>query len=424
MKKILAIAVLFAVLGVSLLMNPSESKTKPYYSGAAVSYNGQLFIGSVNSGSFELFTLSDGKIVKEITIDSPAYENKQFLDLAFAKESGKLFAYLVNGRFIYKYDISNPLIPTVAMKIKDNSATWTSGIKIVDGRLVTISNRGARIWNDNYQIVDSYSQITEKNYGTASFSGNEIAIANEDTVSLFSIASRSKVAEYTIAVNDVRTKRDIVSDSDSNLVYVVDDQSLKAINSQGDVVKEFKHASNAGYDVANSAVNPNYLYFSDGLGIVKVDKETLKPVDWSWTVRTAPQGSWAMGMDVVSDASGDKIVVFNGSNIMVLNQNMKPIDYFMSVEKDTNPVEALTIGLDKNMAASGSQVAIHGTGFGLGETLKIEFNNIKVAEVQADANGRFETIITVPAISGPLSTDIKVTGLSSKLTYSTSFRIE
>jgi hypothetical protein len=107
-----------------------------------------------------------------------------------------------------------------------------------------------------------------------------------------------------------------------------------------------------------------------------------------------------------------------------LNDKMDAVASYSSVEKDTRPMEQLSLVLDRNFAASGSQVAVRGTGFAINETLTIQFNKVKIAEVQTDDYGRFQTVITVPTIKGPLSTDVKVTGQNSKLTYSTSFRVE
>jgi hypothetical protein len=426
MKKIIVIALAFCVLGTSfLVMNPSptQGKTKPYYSGEAVNFNGKIFIGSTNSGKFELFALEGGKIVRKTAVASPANENKEFYDLLFSKEGGKLFAYLTNGRYLYKYDITNPIVPIVAMKIKDNSADWTSAVEKVDGNLITVTNRGVRIWNSKYQVVDSINTIKDKNFGTASFSKNNIAIANKDKVTIYSAVTRQKVAEYTLALNDDRAKRNIVSNADGNLTYVVDDKSLKAINAAGEVQKEFKHISNTGYDVSSSIINPDYIYFSDGLGIVKMDKNTFKPVSWAYTTRNTPVGSWAMGLDTVNDGTGEKVVVFNGSNILVVDQNMKEVAYYESVEEDTRPIENLFLNIDKNRGAAGTQVSVVGGGFGLGEELTIYFSGIKQATVKADESGRFSAVITVPSVL-PGGADIKVTGKSTKKTYSTAFKIE
>jgi hypothetical protein len=96
----------------------------------------------------------------------------------------------------------------------------------------------------------------------------------------------------------------------------------------------------------------------------------------------------------------------------------------LSVEQDSRPSEALSLTIDKNMGATGSQVQVSGTGFAVNETVNVQIDKIKVGQVQTDSYGRFTTIVAVPTVVGPLSTDVKVTGASSNLTYSTSFRIE
>jgi|WetSurMetagenome_2_1015567.scaffolds.fasta_scaffold183961_1 hypothetical protein len=422
MKKVLSIAILFAVLGVSFLMQPIQGKTMPYYSGKAVSYNGTFYVGTVNTGNFELFALQNGQLNKITDIQSLDQGNSTFQDLLFDKSDSLLYVYLVNGRYLYKYNISNPEAPIVTLKLKDNSWDWFYRLQKVNGNLVTIGSKGAKVWNKDMQVINSYAMINSKTVGSTQFVNNGKLIANlKDTLDVYNTASREKVSEYSIATNAVGTGRAITSDD--NLVYLVDDQSLKAVNFEGNVVREYTHAGNAGYDVIDST-DPNYLYFSDGLGIVKIDKETFKPVDWVWTTNISPSGSWAMGISSANDSTGEKIAVFNGTNIMVLNDKMDAVASYSSVEKDTRPMEQLSLVLDRNFAASGSQVAVRGTGFAINETLTIQFNKVKIAEVQTDDYGRFQTVITVPTIKGPLTTDVKVTGKNSKLTYSTSFRVE
>ncbi|MDD4902455.1 MAG: hypothetical protein PHE24_04960 [Patescibacteria group bacterium] len=423
MKKVLIIAVLFAVLGASLLMQPTESKTKAYYSGKAVGYNGTFYVGTVNTGNFELFALGNGQLNKVTTIQSLDANYKEFGDLLFDKADGRLYVYLVNGRYLIKYDITDPEIPALLLKVKDNSWDWFARVEKVNGNIVTIGSKGTKVWNKDMQVIDSYAMVNNMSLGYSQFVDNgKLMVSMKDKLNVYSTASRQKVSEYTIATNDANTGRAITSDE--NLIYLVDDQSLKAVDFDGNVIKQFTHAGVTGYDVIDST-DPNYLYFSDGVGIVKVDKETFQPVKWDWTTNSGPSGSWAMGISSANDANGEKIAIFNGSNIMVLDQNMNTVATYLAVEKDTRPTQPLSLGIDKNFGAEGSQVAVHGTGFGLNETLKIEINKIKVAEVQADEYGNFIATITVPAVEhNPLNTDIKVTGLSSKLTYSTTFRIE
>jgi hypothetical protein len=325
---------------------------------------------------------------------------------------------------LYKYDITNLEIPTVALKIKDNSWDWFARIEKVNGNIVTVGSKGVKVWNKDFQVVNSYSMVNNMSLGSAQFADEGKLLLNlKDKLNIYDTASRQRVAEYSIASNGAETSRTISSDSDRGLVYLVDDTSLKAVDFEGKVRKEYKHISTTGYDVIDST-DPNYLYFSDGIGIVKVDKETFKAVDWAYTTNTSPAGSWAMGLSSAYDATGEKIAIFNGSNILVLDKNLDKLASYQAVEKETKPQEALRLSIDKNFGASGAQVLVGGAGFGLNEVLKIEINKIKVAEVKADDSGRFEVVVAVPTIKGPLTTDIKVTGKESKRTYSTTFRVE
>jgi hypothetical protein len=422
MKKVLTISVLLAILAAVFLIQPVASKTKPYYSGKTVSYNGTFYVGTVNTGDFELLALRNGSLEKVTDIQSTDRESQEFGDLLFDKINGNLYVYLVNGRYLYKYDISNPLLPLVLLKIKDNSGDWFTRLEKVNGNLVTIGSKGAKIWNKNMQVVNSYAMINNDNLGYSQFINKGKLIANlKNKLDVYDTATRKKVSEYSIAVNDSTATRAITSDE--NLVYLVDDQSLKAVTFNGEVVNEFTHVGDRGYDVIDST-DPNYLYFSDGVGIVKTDKETLRPVIWNWTINNSPSGSWAMGLSSANDDTGEKIAVFNGTNILVLDQDMKTVATYLAMEKDTRPAEPLSLGIDRNSASSGSQIIVNGSGFALKENLKIEMNKIEVSETQADDYGRFSTIVTVPPSAyHPLTVDVKVTGLNSGRTYSVSFRI-
>jgi hypothetical protein len=425
MKKIVIITVLLSLVGAAIMVgNPAKSRVKPYYSGEAASYNGNVYVGTVNSGSFELFALENGNLYRKTSIQSQDRESKEFADLLFWKESGKLFVFLTNGRYLYKYDISNPIVPKEVAKLKDNSWDWFLRLDVKDGKLVTIGSKGVKVWNKDLIVVDAYNMIDNHDLGSASFSDKgDLAInMQNDKLKIYNTVSRKEVAEYSIASNDSKAVRQAVGVSDEGLIYLVDDKALKAVGLDGQVKKELKHISNAGYDVADS-VNPDYIYFSDGMGVVKVDRDSFKASKWAYSYADTPTGSWAMGLDVVADGASEKVVVFNGSNIWVLDSNLKTVAYYESQEEDYRPIEDLSLSIDKNRAAANTQVSLIGQGFGVEEDLKIEFAGFKQAAIKADKNGRFKTILTVPSVL-PGGADIKVTGQSSKRTYSIAFKIE
>jgi hypothetical protein len=423
MKKVFTISVLFAILLAVFLIQPTAGKTKPYYSGKTVGYNGTFYVGTVNTGNFEFFALRNGNLEKVTDIQSMDKESKEFADLLFDQVDGNLYVYLVNGRYLYKYDISNPLIPSVLLKIKDNSWDWFTRVEKVNGNLVTIGSKGAKVWNKNMQVIDSYPMINSSNLGYSKFIDNGKLIANlKDTLNVYDTASRKKVSEYQIAVNDPTANRAITSDE--NLIYLVDDQSLKAVTFNGQVVNQFTHAGDRGYDVIDST-DPNYLYFSDGLGIVKVEKETLRPAKWNWTINNAPAGSWAMGMSSANDDGGEKIAVFNGTNILVIDQNMKTVATYMAMENDTNPTEPLSLGIDRNFGLPGSQIIVNGAGFALKEKVRIEIKDVNVGVIPTDDYGRFSSFVSVPSVNyHPITVDVRATGLTSGRTYSISFLVK
>ncbi len=425
MKKIVIITVLLSLVGTVIFVgSQAKGKVKPYYSGEAASFNGKVYVGTVNSGSFELFALENGNLYRKTSIQSQDRESKEFADLLFWKEGGKLYVFLTNGRYLYKYDISNPVVPKEVAKIKDNSWDWFLRLDVKDGKLVTIGSKGMKVWNNEMIVVDSYNMIDNYDLGSASFSEKgDLAInMQNDKVKVYNTATRKEVAEYSIATNDSKAVRSAVGTSDEGLVYLVDDKSFKAIGLDGEVKKEFKHISNAGYDVADS-VNPDYIYFTDGMGVVKVDRDTFKPTKWAYAYADTPTGSWSMGLKVVPDGASEKVVVFNGSNIWVLDNNLNTVAYYESKEEDYRPIEDLSLGIDKNFAAPGTQVSLVGQGYGIGEDVKIEFAGVKQTVVQADVNGRFKAILTVPSVL-PGGADIKATGQSTKRTYSIAFKIQ
>jgi hypothetical protein len=367
--------------------------------------------------------LRNGNLEKVTDIQSTDKESKEFADLLFDQVDGNLYVYLVNGRYLYKYDISNPLIPSVLLKIKDNSWDWFTRVEKVNGKLVTIGSKGVKVWNKNMQVVDSYAMVNNNNLGYSQFiAGGKMIVNMKDNLNVYNTASRQKVSEYNIAVNDPTATRAITSDE--NLIYLVDDQSLKAVTFNGQVVNQFTHAGDRGYDVIDST-DPNYLYFSDGLGIVKVEKETLRPAKWNWTINNAPAGSWAMGMSSANDDGGEKIAVFNGTNITVVDQNMKTVATYMSMESDTRPAEPLSLGIDRNFGLPGSQIIVNGAGFALKEKVKIEIKDVNVGEIQTDDYGRFSSFVSVPSVNyHPITVDVRATGLTSGRTYSISFLVK
>lgn len=99
MKKLISLFVLLVVLA-SIFVPSAKSNIKPYYSGDAIGFNGQVFIGTANMGVLELFALEDSGIVKKSVVRSDEDQYRDFTDMVFVNEKGRLYVYAINGRFL------------------------------------------------------------------------------------------------------------------------------------------------------------------------------------------------------------------------------------------------------------------------------------------------------------------------------------
>ena len=122
--------------------------------------------------------------------------------------------------------------------------------------------------------------------------------------------------------------------------------------------------------------------------------------------------------------NGDKIVVFNNSNILVLDEKLNKVASAAAEDEDNSvyATENLFLNLDKNRAAPGGQVSVNGGGFFPYEELSLELAGSKQT-IKTDNRGRFRQILNVPTATAG-NYDIKATAAVSKLTYSISFTIE
>lgn len=424
--KIVAVACLSFIFIFVAWQPDAQSRTKVYYSGEAVTFNDNLIFATVNTGALELFSLEGKKIVRTAMFKprfvSLPKGSDTFNDLQFDVSGGRLYLYLVNGTYLYKFDVSDPYSPRLVDKIRDNSWDWFLQLDKTNDYLVTIGTNGIKYWNDDLQVVNSY-KVDFKKADNVSFSsdGKLIFYLVDNTLEVYDTNKREVITSISLASKEEGLKR-VYSDPVKNEIYVVDDEALKVFNLEGKELRRFDHTSDHGYDVKASSVS-NSIYFSDGIGVVKNDKNSLKPVDWKYTNNIGSgDNAWAMGIEVAGDSSGDKLVVFNNSEILVMDNNLELIDYFKSTDIDEAPIEALYLRTDKSNGFPGDYLTVSGGGFDINEEIVVKMGNEKWL-ANTDSNGRFKRTINIVDVK-PQMIDIKVDGVQSKLTYSISFKID
>lgn len=442
MKKIIFSLVIGALLvGILAPIQGAKSRVKSYYTGSATYFNDYIVVGTTNSGLLEIFKIDQaGRLQKFVSLksyDQRFSTEKDFYDVMFKVDHGNLYAYAVDGRALYKYDISDLKTAKRINRVEDSSHEWFGSLTMVDDKIATVGSNGVKVWNSDLVVVDShpvFNRGDKTNTYNITTAGSDKFLFNifDNKISIFDLEARKAVNKTPLSFNwgSGWYKRAVYNDKVDNSIYVVDDQAVRKINFNGEIEKSFKHTGPLGYDVVPSA-DGGYVYFSDGIGVVKLRKSDLKVVSYAYTTDLGMGNGWAMGLQVVRTDNGEKLVVFNSTSIIVLDSNLKPlksandqIAFFAATIEDSFPEvsEALFLGIDKNRAPSGSKVILRGGGYGKDETLVINWANTQTT-IQADNMGRFSQELTVPNVkSGPV--DIKVSGMSTAYTYSLGFRIE
>jgi len=226
--------------------------------------------------------------------------------------------------------------------------------------------------------------------------------------------------ENGLRIKEVGASKKIFYNESTNDILVADDNAVKKIKTNGKY-DSFEHISEVAYDIA-SLKGSDYFYFSDGTGVVKMTKDKLEAVSWSFTTNIASNEGWAIGLDVAKNSDGETIAVFNGTSILVFDEKMELLDSYVAREEERGPTEALFLSADKYRATPNSDIAVRGGGFDLKEPIRITLAG-SVFYSETGENGRFIKIISIPSVF-PTRTDLRVVGLNSGLTYSFAFEIE
>jgi len=439
LASILVLLCLFVFALDMLFWAKAEGKVQSYSTGDAIVYNNQIIVGSINAGKIELFKQAEDQLLKKTIVSVKNSRWKAFYDFAFNEEEGRLFVYAVNGRYLYKYDVSNIDQPVIVDRIKDNSWDWFMAIEKTNDHIATIGTRGVKLWNSNLQIVNSYLNPDKNNKIVLSKSGEllfdiktDYQLDQEnDFVRITNMNTRGIIAEPQIVFNS-NIDRGIYFDDKASFAYLVGDRVVKQVNIKNGSIKNFKHISTEGF-TADGIPGKDHFYFSDGIGLVKMN-HNMEPISWQYAHKIGVPGAWSMGMKVLEQNGREKLVVFNHESIVILDSDFKLLASYISQEQVDTSTEELSLSLNENMAFEGSQVFLTGTGFSANSDLKIAFikdgYDFHRLTIKSDSNGSLQTPLTVPHIIASqrkgdkiFPVDIRVTELESGVSYSVGLEI-
>jgi len=431
-KTLIIFSVLVIALSIFGVWHFGQSKTKSYYSGDAIEYHGQLIIASANTGFLEIFKFVNGKLVNVIKRAAPVdaqVRSSAYNDVLLNQENDNLFVYAASGSTVYKYDFSDLQNLPLANSRRDTTWDWFGHLAWVNGRLMTAGSRAVKFWNPDLEVVDSFNLVNSTNPYNIVPAGNDRWLFNltGSQVDLFGLSARQISRSLPVNVNLATGNKRVYFDAPANLLYVADDAALKKMSLTGDLYKTLAHSSQFGYDVVASSDEPDNLYFSNGYGVTKVSKIDFKRLASFDNDQLAWPNSWAMGLKLVDTVKGEVVVVFNNSNILVLDKNLLPYATAAATEEETGAAtanESLFLRLDVNNGYVGNQVAVSGGGFAANENITLFFGGVQWLTT-ADASGRFTATVTVPeSARNKTGIDLKAIGSKSGLSYSAGFYIK
>jgi WD40 repeat protein len=409
-----------------LFVAQGQTKIQAYYSGDAVSYQGQIIIASANTGYLEVFALQNKQLAPLIKakIYNGAYNTySDYSDVKLSVEGSNLYVYATSAFTVYKYNFSDLAHLTLVASATNSYWNWYDRIDRYGDTLGLVGKNGVDFINANLQTVVSAAFVPTEKYSLRGDSQFLFGIT-DNKLQIYDRTKQEIVQTIPLNYTSAETNRKIYFNAADQTVFVIDDYYMKKFSvTTGQLLASFRHLDAAGYE-AESTASDSKVYFSNGLGVVALGKADLKVKNYVYTTDlSGPQG-WAMGLKLLNTPTGDVLVVFNASNILVLDQNLHKIAAVRATETTVQQAtEALFLNYDHNFGAAGAAINLNGGGYWPNEKLTIAFGSVTATTVTADNHGRFTAKVIVPNLAAQ-RLDIKVTGVSSQLGYSTSFDLK
>ncbi|MGI5827267.1 MAG: hypothetical protein ACOX6C_02380 [Patescibacteria group bacterium] len=421
------------LLGLGLawvLISAPSAKTNyvAYYSGDAIVYKNQIIIATTDSGALEIYR-QNGKNLERSTrlkAEAGAWGN-DFSSVKLDQSGDRLLAYATAGFSLYQYDLSNLEEPKLLQKKTNTYFEWYQKVDKLGNHLVTASEKGVKVWRvdgDFFDVIDSYP-VTVSNGLSLRFdaAGRYIVSVGEDNlVRVYDTTERKEISRFPVNYRGGSDQKRLQFDSLNNEILIFDDFFLKRFSLNGNLLTYHPNSADNGYSVEATG-DPNYVYAANGANVMRLSKKNFRE-GLKINATNLNHNGWAMGLKYLNANGQERLVVFNGGGIAILNSSLEKIASVNATEIAANPQakEPLSLSSEAYVATAGAKFNFRGTGFIPHEELIIKFAT-DTKTVTADGNGRFQTNLTVPNLSAQ-RTDIKVTGQTSNLTYSTSFEIK
>lgn len=405
--------------------NALAEPDKEYRSGQIIAINGKNYLIASNKEFAEIIEIgADNKLTQV----SEVHGSEAITDLYAGQYLNKYFLVTATGRYLYRYDISDPGAPKIEFKrdmyvfkrgqFKIGSINALAGNK---DYLFGAGSNGVRSFLKDslffYKIYDF-----DKSYGVAA-NDDRLYVITENKGRVYNIASGEKLAEVDLENKD-KINRSPYFDNSGN-AYFPSDRGLVNINTVNHEKKSYYNPvpKTENYSYGVTTFSGGDIYYVNGHGITTLDKN-LNKLKFLIATKSNLYGanSWAVGITAAKVGAREVIAVFNKSSILLLDKNLKVLSqykykklYSDSITKD------LKVKASANHGSYGQKINLKLYGFWPNEIVAVTFGQNSYS-IKVDNQGYASTDLAVPYQDNRQAI-IQAVGADSKFSYQTVFTI-
>jgi len=432
LKKKTFFAALFAFfVAVTIIYTPTAQTkiTKEYQQGQFVEIGGQNFLIASNKQFIEIIEISKNDELKQI---SEVHGIENVNDLGVMEIANKSYLFVLTGRYIIKYDISNPYMPVV--DLKRDLYDWRTGkyaigymlsMSFSDSYIFTAGEKGVRRFNPDNLFVDKIYYFD--NARSVASNNNVLAVLTPDKGLVYNIEGGNLIKEVMLENKDDMYMREPLVDVNAN-VYFPSDNALFRVDGISKELSVYNNPVEPGvnHSYAVNLLNSDEIFYANGFGLTKLNSNLKKASFFHGSNYNNGKNSWTMGVDTSYIAGEKRVVVFNNSSIILLNSDMSVLDRYRytpaTISDITTPTE-LGLVTQKNLAFEGDVMQISLYGFWPNESVSVGFYEARERVAVKTDNRGFGRIDILVSDLEPGWQIISAIGNESKLSFQKTFEM-
>jgi len=395
---------------------------KEYRFGEVAHISGKNYVIASNKQFVEILEItSDDKLIKI----SEVYGMERINDMVVNHEKEKTYLIILTGQYLIKYNITNPVAPKIELKRDlykwkwgNYSVGYMRALASNNNYIFAAGSKGVRRFVKDSLVVDKIYTFNDS-YNLAA--NNEIlAVATKDNGLIFDIASGELKGEHRLE-NVEESKRKPTVDGFGNVYFPSDNSLIKIGN---DSTRQYFNPTRPGtiFSYAVRAMSTEEIFYVNGYGITKLNSFLEKEKFFYSAPSIYGFNAWAVGIDTAEINNRKRIVVFNKSSALWLDDQLNLLFQYKYTSLYSDAIFTdLKIISQKYRGIAGDSVELKLYGFWPNEDVQVIFGPNEYI-IRVNNLGQEKIILTVPEMeAGRIY--IKAEGVDSSLHYQVSFDI-